>query len=68
MAWMSFLYGKDKIKGYVACFFKKSGISEWYGAVYKHTTCCVSIRLARRFVSSRPNSPYGFGQGLGADS
>ena len=35
MAWMSFLYGKDKIKGYVACFFKKSGISEGYGAVYK---------------------------------
>ncbi len=35
MAWMSFFYGKDKIKGYVACFFKKSGISEWYGAVYK---------------------------------
>ena len=57
MVWMSFLYGKDKIKGYVACFFKKSGISEWYGAVYKQHRHLHSfvVRLALA-VSIKPMS------------
>ena len=33
-----------------------------------HMTHFVSIRYTRLFVSSRPNSPCGFRQGLGADS
>ena len=58
MAWMSFLYGKDKIKGYVACFFKKSGISECQNgmALYINNidVCVVSFMSLALAVSTKP--------------
>ena len=55
MAWMSFLYGKDKIKGYVACFFKSLEFQNGMALYINNIDVCVfsflSLALA---VSTKP--------------
>lgn len=55
MVWMSFLYGKDKNKGYVACFLKslefQNGMALYINNI---DVCVVSFMRLALAVSTKP--------------